>query len=251
MKLTPTFTSGKMKMMFPTMLKCGEELQAYLKYPAEKGKTLEMKDLLARFTTDIISSCAFGIQTNSLENPKGEFREYGKKIFSPGTKIILTRIISSNFPFLRKFFPMRRRPKEVTDFFMNTVKETMDYREKNNVKRNDFMDLIIQLKNKGSIEGVDDENSNGVGDEDKKFTIEEAAAQFFVFFAAGFETSSTLMQFALYELALNPEIQKKLQKDIDTVLAKYNNKVTYEAVQEMEYLDAVVNGKMGIFQYLT
>lgn len=76
-----------------------------------------------------------------------------------------------------------------------------------------------------------------------EITFEVAAAQAFVFFAAGFETSSTTMQFALYELALNPELQRKLQNEIDTVLAKHDNKVTYEAVQEMEYLDCVVNGK--------
>lgn len=127
---------------------------------------------------------------------------------------------------------------------MNTVKETIDYREKHDVKRNDFMDLIIQLKNKGKVEGADNEGTNGASDEgDNKFTIEEAAAQSFVFFAAGFETSSTLMQFALYELAINPEIQRKLQDEIDKVLAKHDNKITYDAVQKMEYLDAVVNGR--------
>lgn len=57
------------------------------------------------------------------------------------------------------------------------------------------------------------------------------------------------MQFALYELARNPDVQKKLQEEIDTVLAKHENKITYEAVQEMEYLDGVINGK--IFSYFS
>lgn len=38
---------------------------------------------------------------------------------------------------------------------MNVVKETVEYREKNNVRRNDFLQLLIDLKNKGKIEDVD------------------------------------------------------------------------------------------------
>jgi cytochrome P450 family 6 len=76
----------------------------------------------------------------------------------------------------------------------------------------------------------------------QKFTIEQAAAQAFVFFAAGFETSSTTMMFCLYELALNQHVQRRLQEEVDQVLGKHGNKIVYEAVQEMEYLDRVVSG---------
>ena len=38
---------------------------------------------------------------------------------------------------------------------MNAVQETVEYREKNNVRRNDFLQLLIELKNKGSVEDVD------------------------------------------------------------------------------------------------
>jgi hypothetical protein len=32
------------------------------------------------------------------------------------------------------------------------VQDTVTYREKNNIKRNDFMQLLIQIKNKGEVE---------------------------------------------------------------------------------------------------
>lgn len=53
------------------------------------------------------------------------------------------------------FLQIKLNRDEVTNFFLGAVNETIDYREKNNVKRNDFMQLLIQLKNKGYLEDVD------------------------------------------------------------------------------------------------
>ena len=69
------------------------------------------------------------------------------------------------------------------------------------------------------------------------------AAQAFVFFAAGFETSSTTMTFCLYELSLHQDIQYRLREETDDVVQKLDGKLTYEGIQEMEYLDKVVSGK--------
>lgn len=55
-KLTPTFTSGKMKYMYPTILAIGKEFKNTLvNLLAEKESlNVEVKDMLARFTTDVI-----------------------------------------------------------------------------------------------------------------------------------------------------------------------------------------------------
>lgn len=91
------------------------------------------------------------------------------------------------------------------------------------------MHLLIQLK-KSSTPG-------------NEFSVEDVAVQAFLFFLAGFETSSTTMTFALYELALNTEIQDKARNEISEVLEKHNGEFTYEAMMDMKYLDCIINGK--------
>lgn len=59
-------------------------------------------------------------------------------------------------------------------------------------------------------------------------------------FTEGYETSSTTLAFAIYEMARNPDIQERLYEEITDVLSKYNNEFTFDALQEMEYLDKVL-----------
>lgn len=45
------------------------------------------------------------------------------------------------------------------------------------------------------------------------------------------------MSFTLYELALNPEIQKRAQKEIDEVLGASNGEINEEVINKLEFLD--------------
>jgi hypothetical protein len=68
-------------------------------------------------------------------------------------------------------------------------------------------------------------------------------AQAYTFLAAGFETSGTALSYALYELALHPDIQHRLRAEILQVLNKHNGELTYDGMQEMPYLDMFVAGE--------
>lgn len=58
------------------------------------------------------------------------------------------------------------------------------------------------------------------------------------------------MTYALYELALNPDIQEKLCVDIRKIIAKHNNELTYEAMSEMKYLQMVIDGEFHLISWL-
>lgn len=232
-KLTPTFTSGKMKFMYPTILKVAAEFDKTLSEMLEVDNVVEIKDILARFTTDIIGTCAFGIECNTLKNPEAEFRKISRLILGKPRNGVIVRAFLTQFPSLAVKFGVKQLPDEVSSFFMKIVTETVELREKYGIRRNDFMDLLIQMKNK---------NDSDTG----RLTIEQIAAQSFLFFLAGFETSSTTMMFCLYELAMNPEIQDKAKQEIEDVLKKHNGEFSYEAMMDMQYLDCIIYGNCKI-----
>lgn len=87
-KLTPAFTLGKLKGMFDTIVDCGESLDKHIEQYAKSGETVEIRDVLARFGTNVIASIAFGIDIDSIENPNVDFRQYGQRFFEPVNSII-------------------------------------------------------------------------------------------------------------------------------------------------------------------
>jgi cytochrome P450 family 6 len=68
-----------------------------------------VKDILARFTTDIIASCAFGLETNSIRNPDCDFREMGRKIFDISSLEAMKQSIIFLAPDLAALFKVRYR----------------------------------------------------------------------------------------------------------------------------------------------
>lgn len=67
-------------------------------------------------------------------------------------------------------------------------------------------------------------------------------AQAFIFFVAGFDTSSTVMSFMSMELAANEDVQKKLLEEVDQVFEKHGQNPSYETILGMKYLDQVLSG---------
>lgn len=235
-KLSPTFTSGKMKSMLPIVVEITERLIKLLdKEPIKDG--LEMKEYMARLTTDVIGSIAFGIECNCIENPDAEFRKYAK-ILLDGMSTF-SSILVSVFPNLMKFLGVRELPVKFTRFFTKAVTEIIDYREANNIKRKDFLDLLIQLKNRGNI----DNEVNSDMTEETKITLNVLLAQAFIFYLGGFETTSTTLSFLLYELGGSQDVQDKLRNEIFDILQRHGNQITYEALTEMKYMDMVLNGE--------
>lgn len=58
----------------------------------------------------------------------------------------------------------------------------------------------------------------------------------------GFESCSNLIITALYEIIRHPKCHAKLLEEIHTILARHQHKMTFDALNEMKYLDAVLNG---------
>ncbi|KAK5641867.1 hypothetical protein RI129_010414 [Pyrocoelia pectoralis] len=250
--LSPSFTSSKMKTMFLLFSECAQQFVEYFEKKKENVINVEMKDIFTRFTNDAIASTAFGFKCDSLKDQTNEFYTMGKKATNFGGARLLLMFVIGLFPPLQKVIKLDIFPQSVSTFFRRVIKETIESRENGELVRHDMIHLLLEAR-KGKVIRDEPETADidfAAVEESKihhgksrklELTDDDITAQAFIFFFGGFETSATLLSFLSYELAVNPEVQEKLQAEIDETLNECDGSLIYNALQTMKYMDMVVS----------
>ncbi|XP_020833439.1 cytochrome P450 3A24-like [Phascolarctos cinereus] len=238
--LSPTFTSGRLKEMFPIIEEYGDVLVKNMWKEVEKRKPVTLKHILGAYSMDVITSTSFGVNVDSLNNKNDPFiREINKllKAFYILNPLKFTTIL---FPFLIPLFKkldITLFPKEAIDFLAKSVEKIKEERKKNSLKdRVDLLHLMMESQT----------SNNSQTHPHKDLSDEEILAQSILFIFAGYETTSSVLSFFFYNLATHPEIQQKLQEEIDAVFPS-KEAVTYDALVQMEYLDMVIHENLRLF----
>uniref|UniRef100_A0A8D8L686 unspecific monooxygenase n=1 Tax=Culex pipiens TaxID=7175 RepID=A0A8D8L686_CULPI len=196
-----------------------------------------MKDIFGAYSMDVITSTAFGVNVDSLNNPRDPFVQYARKLlrFDFLDPFILSIIL---FPFLSPFFEVldiTLFPRSSVKFFTQSVKRMKESRLKDQqMRRVDLLQLMINSQNSKET------------DAHKALSDQELVAQSIIFIFAGYETTSSSLSFLAYILATHPDVQQKLQEEID---ATFPSKAlpSYDALAQMEYLDMVVNEILRLY----
>nr|AEL88549.1 cytochrome P450 CYP6DG1v1 [Dendroctonus rhizophagus] len=232
-KLTPTFTSGKMKMMFESVMQCCDHLVEHLEECAETGENIDSRKTLSSFTIDVIGSVAFGVDCNSFSKEESDFRKYANLFFRPNFLDYIRLLCLKLFPDLARKLRLKIGNTRRTKFFRDMVKQTIDHRIQFKVTRPDFLQLLI--------------NMNVERDGKEVLSFDQIVANTILFFVAGFDTPSTAMNFALFELARNPDLQEKARQEVRKVMGRNDGQTTYEGLREMTYVKQVLDESMRMY----
>uniref|UniRef100_A0A2A4J3L1 unspecific monooxygenase n=1 Tax=Heliothis virescens TaxID=7102 RepID=A0A2A4J3L1_HELVI len=242
-----------MKNMFHLIEKCSRVFEKALDKEIQKCDDIEVRVLMAGFTMDCIGSCAFGVDTNVMEKKENNiFRKMADDLFDVQSFRAFKGVARGIWPALFYGLGFRAFPGQIENFFNNFMKGIFKGRQYTPAKRNDFVDLLLKLTNNKTMTG--DSLVNMKSDADKKVVLEVddelLVAQCVLFFAAGFETSSTAVSYTLYELAKNPEAQERALEEVDDYLRRHDNTLKYECVADTPYLEACVDEALRLYPVL-
>ncbi|CAJ1053984.1 cytochrome P450 3A30-like [Xyrichtys novacula] len=238
--LSPSFTSGRLKEMFGIMKRHSATLINGMKKKADKDEPLDLKEFFGPYSMDVVTSTAFSVDIDSLNNPSDPFVTNIKKMLKFDLLSPLFLIVAF-FPFMGPVFQKLEFsffPKSVTDFFYAALQKIKSNREASQQKtRVDFLQLMIDSQKENDPSGAVHE---------KGLSDHEILSQAMIFLFAGYETSSSSLSFLAYNLATNPHVMTKLQQEIDST---FPNKapVEYQALMQMEYLDSTINESLRLY----
>ena len=95
---------------------------------------------------------AFGIESNCIQEGDNEFRYWGKR------SVEMHPFWASLFAFapqISNLFSIPIFDRDVIDYFTKTFRENVEYRQTHNIIKHDFVNLLIQLIEKGYVEPDD------------------------------------------------------------------------------------------------
>lgn len=264
--LSPIFTSSKMKMMFGLLSDHSRDFIKFMEEQVQLGNNInvDVMEIFRRYTADGISTAVLGFVGNSVRDKNSLTCRIANQMEEEfnGTAGAIKFMLASGFPKLVKFFDIQLVSKEVKEFFKRVVMDVMNEREQNGISRPDVIQLMLQAR-KGQLQVKADENdfdkemSNFAAHEEMDVSVKndrmshfsdmDWIAQGFLFFGAGFNTTTSLLQNVLYDLACNPEIESELITEIDNVKSKLGSEpVNYETLHKMKFLDMVISESLRL-----
>lgn len=271
--ITPTFTSGKMKVMYNILDTCAEELVLSIKDDVKSGDKaiIDCRELFGAFSMGSAVSSFYGIKLkdkmedadNDDSNTKAGFARRSQIAFNPsGFRVALNYLL----PKLFEIFRVHLVTEKKLDFFAEKANKIIDHRLKAARRYNDFLQLLLEARSDSKLEEAEsnkhEEHHAPLSYDDKQakgdatiewrslkmnLTEKEVSCQVMMLMTVATETTATLLSHISYLLAYHPEVQANLYKELVAICdppgesSETTSKFNYEKLTSCIYLDAVVS----------
>ena len=200
----------------------------------EKDITITVRNWASRATLDIIGVAGMDHDFDSLRDPANQLNKSYQQIFEspgPGTKtLFVIGMLMGNVTLLHALPTERNKRINAGGQVIRDVARQMIRLKKEKMKTSTAqtgVDIISVAMHSGVM---DEEN---------------LVDQLMTFLGAGHETTATALQWAVYALCKNPEVQTKLREEIRTHLPPLSsespNTIDAATIDNLPYLHAVCN----------
>jgi cytochrome P450 len=227
--LVPAFTQGAMRRYHPVMVQAGDELLA--RWDSATGP-VDVPGDMTRVTLETIGRAGFS-------QPFGSFESAGQHSFVAAMVAVMAEgqraALMAAVPGARIFARAAERSyRQKTGYLWDFIDDIIVRRRAEGGEGpDDLLGLMLNAVHPETAERLDDQNIR---------------YQTLTFLAAGHETTSSALSFALYYLASNPGLAQRAVEETDAVLGTDPDAVpSYEQVPRLRYLRRVLDESLRLW----
>lgn len=228
------FKPEQLRRFFPMMQKITERLQKHWGKIADTGQAIDIQEDWMRFTVDVTTNFAFGYDINVLEQEGGDSFQRHLEKFLP----VFNRRANAPFPYWHFFkLPSERKMEQSLAIIKETIKtfvqqaiDKLEQQDGRNAEPANFLEALLLAK---------DEQGNGLTDV-------EIQGNIITILLAGEDTTAHTLAWLVYLITEYPDVQQRIQLEVDAVLADNPMPTDISATEKLVYTEAVVHETMRL-----
>ena len=225
--------TAHLKPFFPKMMVTTERLRARWEQAAASGAAVDLCRDLMRYTVDVTTQLAFGIDVNTLETDGPVIQQKLDKVFP-----ILNWRINAPFPYWRYLRLPKDRALDRALADIRTQVDAMieDVRKRMQADRSlyehptNFLEAIIAAKEAEDIE----------------FSDEDIFGNVCTLLLAGEDTTANTIAWALNYFIEYPQHFARARAEVDALLGPYTALQTIEQTAQLPFIEAFYNETMRL-----
>ncbi|MCJ1247251.1 hypothetical protein MMC30_004465 [Trapelia coarctata] len=237
--LSNFFSKGSVQRLEPVVQSTIDKLVTRLEDRKGSNRAINVIDMFAAFTADVIGQYAFARPFGYLDHP--DFAPFWHKLMMDSSEISLLRkqfgwvesvVGSMPVPLLQIVSPgmlASNNLKKKTSEGIEQVKEELERGHKPNGQTTIFLDILT---------------NDGLRPQEKEtnYLVDEAVTVV----AAGTVTTAHTLSVITFHLLNNPEMLRKLQSELHTVMPDGQGQAKWQQLEQLPYLTAIISEGLRI-----
>lgn len=217
--MTGPFSVPRVKKTIPAMNECSLKLVKYLKLH-EKDEYVEGNVFLRKFFMNTIASVVFSLDIDCYGETETEFEKKGKGLISL-TKFLVIKFL----PTIAGHLKIKMLDTDSEAFFLKLAERIVEQRVNSQEESKDIMGTMLSIRK-----------------DNPDLSPEMMYKTLLQFFTDGYESAAMVISVLIHRLLFHPEVQERLQEEIDSVFENKNEGefLDDKDINEMHYLDMVL-----------
>lgn len=226
------FDPGHLKRFYPSLQRVTERLMASWREAARRGEAIDLQASLMRYTVDVTTGLAFGVDLNTIDAPH-PLQEHLDKLFP-----MLFRRVNLPFPYWhylrlpidREYDRHLRRVHEAVRGFVQAARQRLQDEPARRERPTDLLEAMLAAR-----------DADG-----SALTEEEVAGNVLTVLLAGEDTTANTLGWAIWLLHEHPDDWQALVAEVDAALGDARLPPSFDAARGLASIEASVGEAMRL-----